>query len=364
MTLPAVVIKLTASKKTNRPLRLKSVKAKRKTIPLRGKGSGCRGATILTDKFGANMIEVKKLTKHFGKIKAVDTVSFYVEKGEILGFLGPNGAGKSTTMRMITGFIPPTSGTAIVGGHDICTNSISAREKIGYLPENAPVYPDMTVNAYLEFCAEIRGFSGMERKSKVKETVERCFLSTVEFQNISTLSKGYRQRVCFAQSIIHDPEYLIFDEPTDGLDPNQKHEVRMMMRQMCEQKAILLSTHILDEAEAVCTRVIIIANGCIVADDTPENLKSRSSVYGAVVFKVSNTDEQSIKDVIGQIEGVKSLEIMGKQEDTLNIRAYPRDKQMPIADRIVAACRDKNYPISSLFVEPGRLDEVFRNITT
>jgi ABC-2 type transport system ATP-binding protein len=310
------------------------------------------------------MIEVKKLTKTFGKIKAVDTVSFSVEKGEILGFLGPNGAGKSTTMRMITGFLPPTSGTAVVGGHDICKNSISAREKIGYLPENAPVYPDMTVNTYLDFCAEIRGFSGTGRKQKVKETVERCFLSTVEFQSINTLSKGYRQRVCFAQSIIHDPEYLIFDEPTDGLDPNQKHEVRMMMRQMSEQKAILLSTHILDEVEAVCTRVIIIANGCIVADDTPENLKARSSVYGAVTFKVANTDEPSIRDAIGHIEEIKSLEMLGINGEIFNARAYPRDKEVPIADRIVTACRDKNYPVSSLFVEPGRLDEVFRNITT
>ncbi len=319
---------------------------------------------FLTNKLGENMIEVKKLTKNFGKIKAVDTVSFCVEKGEILGFLGPNGAGKSTTMRMITGFIPPTSGTAIVGGHDICEDSISARRKIGYLPENAPVYPDMTVNAYLDFCAEIRGFSGTERKNKVKETVERCFLSDVEFQNISTLSKGYRQRVCFAQSIIHDPEYLIFDEPTDGLDPNQKHEVRMMMREMSEQKAILLSTHILDEVEAVCTRVIIIAKGCIVADDTPENLKTRSSVYGAVTFKVSNADEKAIQDVFERIEGVKYAEILGKQEGIINIRAYPLDKNIPIADRIVAACREKNYPIASLFVEQGRLDEVFRNITT
>lgn len=310
------------------------------------------------------MIEVKKITKDFGKIKAVDEVSFCVEKGEILGFLGPNGAGKSTTMRMITGFIPPTSGTAVVGGYDIRENSISARERIGYLPENAPVYPDMTVNAYLAFCAEIRGFSGSARKNKVKETVKRCFLSKVEFQNISTLSKGYRQRVCFAQSILHNPEYLIFDEPTDGLDPNQKHEVRMMMREMSEQKAILLSTHILDEVEAVCTRVIIIANGSIVADDTPEKLKSRSSLYGAVTFKVTYTDDKTLQAAIKEIEGVKSAEVLDKKEEIATVRAYPQDKKIPIADKIIAACREKNYPISSLFVEQGRLDEVFRNITT
>ncbi|MFO7962755.1 MAG: ABC transporter ATP-binding protein [Desulfobacterales bacterium] len=310
------------------------------------------------------MIEVKKLTKSFGKIRAVDSVSFNVEKGEILGFLGPNGAGKSTTMRMITGFLPPTSGTAVIGGYDISDESISARERIGYLPENAPVYPDMTVNAYLDFCAEIRGFSGSERKKKVEETVDRCFLSNVEFQTIGTLSKGYRQRVCFAQSIIHDPEYLIFDEPTDGLDPNQKHEVRMMMREMSEQKAILLSTHILDEVEAVCTRIIIIANGCIVADDSPEHLKTRSSLHGAVTLKVADSNEQAVKALLEGIEDVKGVEILEMQNDVLNLRAYPVDGRTPIADKIIAACREKKYSITGLFVEQGRLDEVFRNITT
>ena len=163
------------------------------------------------------MIEVKRLSKHFGHHPAVDNISFNVEKGEILGFLGPNGAGKSTTMRMITGFFPPTRGTVRIGGSDIITQSLAARRKIGYLPENAPVYPDMSVSRYLEFCAEIRGFSGAARSKRVDETVERCFLTTVRQQSVNTLSKGYKQRVCFAQSILHDPEYLILDEPTDGL---------------------------------------------------------------------------------------------------------------------------------------------------
>ena len=309
------------------------------------------------------MIDVKKLTKNYGKIKAADNVSFTVEKGEILGFLGPNGAGKSTTMRMITGFIPPTSGTATVGGFDIIEDSILTREKIGYLPENAPVYPDMTVYAYLDFCAEIRGFTKSARKSKVQETIERCFLTNVEFQNISTLSKGYRQRVCFAQSIIHDPEYLIFDEPTDGLDPNQKHEVRQMIREMSEKKAILLSTHILDEVEAVCTRIIIIANGCIVADDTPANLKTKSSIHGAVSLTVSTDENEDLVGMLNQIDGVKSTDILHQSESLVSIRIYPMDLGTPIVDRVMGSLREKDYKIESVFVEQGRLDEVFRNIT-
>jgi len=310
------------------------------------------------------MIEVKNLTKNFGKIKAVDNVSFWVRKGEILGFLGPNGAGKSTTMRMITGFIPPSGGTAIIGGCDIREDSISAREKIGYLPENAPVYPDMTVFSYLDFCAEIRGYTGSARKIKVEETIQRCFLTKVRHQGIHTLSKGYRQRVCFAQSILHDPEYLIFDEPTDGLDPNQKHEVRLMMREMSRTKALLLSTHILDEVEAVCTRIIIISGGSIVADDTPENLKARSSTYGSVVLKVSGIDETSLSTVLGKIQDVKSLEFLEKRPEAISVRIYPREKKVSIADRIIASLRENNYQMESLFVEQGRLDEVFRQITT
>ena len=309
------------------------------------------------------MIDVKKISKNFGKIKAVANVSFTVEKGEIVGFLGPNGAGKSTTMRMITGFIPPSGGTAIIGGYDICEDSILAREKIGYLPENAPVYPDMTVFSYLAFCAEIRGFSGASQKRKVEETIQRCFLTKVRYQGIHTLSKGYRQRVCFAQSILHDPEYLIFDEPTDGLDPNQKHEVRLMMREMSEKKALLLSTHILDEVESVCTRIIIIAGGKIVADDTPDNLKAKSSVHGAISLKVSGVDEKSLLTSLEKISGVRSTEILDQQQKMISVRIYPKDQKVPIADRIIASVRENNYQMESLFVEQGRLDEVFRRIT-
>lgn len=309
------------------------------------------------------MIEVINLSKMFGKIKAVDNISFTVEKGEILGFLGPNGAGKSTTMRMITGFIPPTSGTAIVGGYDVTEASISAREKIGYLPENAPVYPDMTVSSYLNFCAEIRGYAKSARKTKVAETLEKCFLKKVEFQSIGTLSKGYKQRVCFAQSILHDPEYLIFDEPTDGLDPNQKHEVREMIRQMSERKAILLSTHILDEVEAVCTRIIIIANGCIVADDTPESLKKKSAVYGAISLNVYHADARVLVPYIQSVDGVKTVTLLDEKQNQVRVRIFPEDKNASLVDSILAALRKNDTPVESVFVEQGHLAEVFRNIT-
>lgn len=309
------------------------------------------------------MIEIRNLTKYFGTKKAVDNISFTVQKGEILGFLGPNGAGKSTTMRMITGFIPPSSGTAVISGFDITVDPISASKRIGYLPENAPVYQDMTVSAYLNFCAEIRGFSGADKKRKVAEIVDRCFLSDVRNQTIHTLSKGFKQRVCFAQSIIHDPEYLILDEPTDGLDPNQKHEVRLMIREMSADKFIILSTHILDEVEAVCTRAIIIANGSIVADDTPAGLKTRSSLYGAVSVTLQDTEPAVLLACLQPISGVKSAEIIEDASHNITVRVFPENKDIPITDRVMSILSENSFKIKSIFVEPGRLDEVFRAIT-
>src|SRR5207302_629690 len=214
------------------------------------------------------MIKVNNLAKAFGTKRAVDGISFSIERGEVLGFLGPNGAGKSTTMRMITGFIPPTEGSVSVGGFDIVEHPIEARRLIGYLPENAPAYTDMTVYGFLNFTAELRGLRGEAKKKAIQRVVEMCFLDSVLYLSVDTLSKGYRHRTCFAQSIIHDPDVLVLDEPTDGLDPNQKHEVRGLIWRMGEKKAIVFSTHILEEVEAACTRAIIIDRGQIVGNGT------------------------------------------------------------------------------------------------
>ncbi|MGC2517915.1 MAG: ATP-binding cassette domain-containing protein [Burkholderiales bacterium] len=223
------------------------------------------------------MIKVENLSKSFGANKAVDGISFEVGKGEVLGFLGPNGAGKSTTMRMITGFIPPSAGRISVCGFDVQENPLEAKRKIGYLPEAAPSYSEMSVLSFLRFAAEMRGLHGEDRKRAIRRVVELCHLDGVLGQTIDTLSKGFRHRTCLAQALIHDPEVLILDEPTDGLDPNQKHEVRTLIRSMGENKAIIFSTHILEEVEAACTRAIIIDRGRIVANGTPEELKARSA---------------------------------------------------------------------------------------
>lgn len=221
------------------------------------------------------MLNVQNLKKNFGSFQAVKGISFSVSKGEVLGFLGPNGAGKSTTMRMITGFLPPTSGTALICGHDITKEPVEAKKCIGYLPESAPSYRAMTVEDFLKFIAEIRGFHGSTAREKVEAVIEKAKLAPVAKQTIETLSKGYRQRTCFAQAIIHDPEVLIMDEPTDGLDPNQKFTVREMIKEMAADKAIVISTHILEEVDAVCTRAIVISDGEIKADGTPSELKSK-----------------------------------------------------------------------------------------
>lgn len=221
------------------------------------------------------MIEIKHLTKDFGPLRAVDDITFNVRRGEVLGFLGPNGAGKSTTMKMLTGFLAPTSGTASIAGHDIENEAMAAKQKLGYLPEGAPAYSDMTPAAFLEFVANIRGLTGDKKKARIAEVVRLVHLEAVLHQSIDTLSKGFKRRVGLAQAILHDPEVLVLDEPTDGLDPNQKHEVRALIRSMAPNKAIVLSTHILEEVEAVCTRAIIIARGKLLFDGTPQELLSR-----------------------------------------------------------------------------------------
>ena len=235
---------------------------------------------------GVTMIELRDLHRSFGPVVAVDGISMSVGRGEVLGFLGPNGAGKSTTMKMITGFLAPTSGTAVVDGHDVRTASLAVRRVLGYLPEGAPAYPDMTPAGFLKWAAEIRGYRGAERARRVDAVVQRVQLESVLHQPIETLSKGFKRRVGLAQALLHDPAVLILDEPTDGLDPNQKHEVRNLIRALGSEKTVILSTHILEEVEAVCTRAVILAPGRIVADKTTAELHAVSMVHNAAPIGV------------------------------------------------------------------------------
>jgi ABC-2 type transport system ATP-binding protein len=228
------------------------------------------------------LIEIERLSKRFGAFVAVDEVSFQVAKGEVLGFLGPNGAGKSTTMRMLAGFMAPSSGTARICGHDVQESPVEAKRNLGYLPEGAPTYPEMTVEGFLTFCARVRGYDARRAARRVADAIALTQLEGVRLQPVETLSKGFKRRVGLAQALLHDPPVLVLDEPTDGLDPNQKHEVRDLIRRMAPEKAIIVSTHILEEVGAICTRAIIIARGRIVADDTPAGLAARGPTMDAV----------------------------------------------------------------------------------
>ncbi|MEW5736974.1 MAG: ATP-binding cassette domain-containing protein [Thermodesulfobacteriota bacterium] len=308
------------------------------------------------------MIEAKNLSKYFGRNKVVDSVAFTVKKGEILGFLGPNAAGKSTTMRMLTGYLPASSGHALIGGFDVAERGLDARRLLGYLPENAPVYQDMTVTGFLDFVARIRGFSGAEKAKALERTVERCFLQDVRQQAVGTLSKGFKQRVCFAQAILHDPPYLVLDEPTDGLDPNQKYEVRTMIREMGGEKAIILSTHILEEVDAVCTRAIVINKGKVVADDTPAGLRAKSSLNGAVTVAAEASADQLAKSLKG-ISGVSRVEVLDADGGKARVRAYPMPDADGFMDRVVRELSAQSFPVLGVNRETGRLDEVFRKIT-
>jgi ABC-2 type transport system ATP-binding protein len=308
------------------------------------------------------MIKVQNLAKMFGTKRAVDGVSFSVDRGEVLGFLGPNGAGKSTTMRMITGFLPPSSGTVSVGGFDIVQHPISAKRLVGYLPENAPAYTDMTVYGFLNFAAEIRGLRGDAKKQAVARVVEMCFLEAVLHQSVETLSKGFRHRTCFAQSIIHDPDVLVLDEPTDGLDPNQKHEVRQLIRRMGEKKAIIFSTHILEEVDAVCSRAIIIDRGKIVANGTPAELRQKSDWAGAVTLRVKGVASSAVTAKLNQVALVKRVTVLDEKDGHVTVRAFPKSgANGALAQAIGEAAHE--WQIEQLQSEEGRLDEVFRSIT-
>jgi ABC-2 type transport system ATP-binding protein len=311
------------------------------------------------------MITVEHLVKRFGQKLAVNDISFTVERGEVLGFLGPNGAGKSTTMRMVTGFIQPTSGKVTVAGHDVLEDPLPAKRLIGYLPENAPGYADMTVHGFLNFAAELRGLRGEARRKAVGRAVDLCFLENVLHQSIDTLSKGYKHRTCLAQALIHDPPILVMDEPTDGLDPNQKHEVRNLIRTMGENKAIIFSTHILEEVEAACTRAIIIDRGKIVANGTPADLKARAANAGAVRLRAKGVAAAALGAECERLPSAARSEVLRESDGVAEIRIYPdRERANGILTRDVAAlAAQRGWQLEEFYTEEGRLDDVFRSIT-
>jgi ABC-2 type transport system ATP-binding protein len=306
------------------------------------------------------MITTKNLSKRYGDKLAVDDLTFSVAPGEVLGFLGANGAGKSTTMRMIAGFIAPSAGEVTVCGYDIERAPVAAKSCMGYLPEGAPSYGEMTVAEFLDFVADIRGLEGSRRRERRGVVIERLGLEPVIDQVVETLSKGFRRRVGLAQALIHDPQVLILDEPTDGLDPNQKHEVRRLINELSKDKLVIVSTHILEEVHEVCTRAIIIANGRIVADETPSALEARSKYHHAVSLRFENPQEHAAASRdIAALPEVASVE---SNERDLRLTAVPRPgvNALPAVSAVIAR---NNWDVPELHLESGRLDEVFRSLT-
>jgi ABC-2 type transport system ATP-binding protein len=300
-------------------------------------------------------IEAQGLTKRYGSLVAVDQMSFEVGAGEVLGFLGPNGAGKSTTMKMLTGFLTPTSGTARINGHDIVNDSLQARRCIGYLPEGAPAYGEMSVRKFLEFIARARGFQGKQALRAAGAAIERLNLHGVPEQQIETLSKGFKRRVGLAQAIIHDPQVLILDEPTDGLDPNQKHEVRHLIRDMSSEKIIVISTHLLEEVHALCNRAMIISDGRLLVDDTPAGLIARSRYHEAVTLVVDQPER--VASVLSELPQARKVEL---REGELTV--FPAEG-CRLFGVISDSVREHGWTVHELRLEAGRLDEVFRQIT-
>ncbi|HEY2779457.1 MAG TPA: ABC transporter ATP-binding protein [Steroidobacteraceae bacterium] len=300
------------------------------------------------------------MSKRYGDKLAVDDLTFSVAPGEVLGFLGANGAGKSTTMRMIAGFISPTTGQVSVCGHDIESAPVAAKSCMGYLPEGAPSYGEMTVNEFLDFVADVRGLGGERRRERRGVVVDRLGLAPVIDQVVETLSKGFRRRVGLAQALIHDPQVLILDEPTDGLDPNQKHEVRRLINELSKDKLVIVSTHILEEVHEVCTRAIIIANGRIVADETPTALESRSRYHHAVSLRFERAEELAAASrEISLLPEVAAVESDARE---LRLTAIPRPgaNVLPAVSAIIVK---NKWDVPELHLESGRLDEVFRTLT-
>ena len=308
------------------------------------------------------MISLNSLTKRFGALVAVDNISMSVARGEVLGFLGPNGAGKSTTMKMVTGFLPPTAGTASVSGFDVMESPLEVKRRIGYLPEGAPTYGDMTPASFLAFISEIRGFDGAEGKKRIAAAADKVDLHEVMNQPIDTLSKGFKRRVGLAQAILHDPEVLIMDEPTDGLDPNQKHQVRALIRDMAEDKAIIISTHILEEVESVCSRAVIIAHGRLLADGTPEELLARAPNHDAVVIRMADGKANKALAAFKKLSAAARVETFDETDGAASLRIFPKGKG-DLTREVGDLVKDKGLEIQEMFVEKGSLDQVFRDIT-
>lgn len=307
-------------------------------------------------------IQIDDLCKSFGPVKAVNGISFQVAQGEVLGFLGPNGAGKSTTMRMIVGYLRPSAGAVHICGHDAAKDPQTCRSLVGYLPEGAPAYPDMTPAEFLAFIADIRGLKGPQAEAAIARAARKADLDGVLHRPIDTLSKGFKRRVGLAQAILHDPPVLIMDEPTDGLDPNQKHAVRDLIREMSAEKTIIISTHILEEVEAVCSRAVIIDQGRLVADGTPAELAARSRFHNAVVVELAPDHVADARPIFQQSQDIAAVE-ESEAGGTVRFTLFPADKEMPLINSVGPALQESGWTVLALYAEQGRLDDVFRALT-
>jgi ABC-2 type transport system ATP-binding protein len=309
-----------------------------------------------------DMIVADQLVKDFGEKRAVDQVSLTVKRGEVLGFLGPNGAGKSTTMKMLTGFLKPTSGQASIAGHDVATASMAARKVLGYLPEGAPLYPDMTPWSLLHFCAEVRNVPSELRRKRVIESIERTNLQSVVMQSIDTLSKGFKRRVGLAQALLHDPEVLILDEPTDGLDPNQKHEVRELIREIAPDKAIIISTHILEEVDAICSRAVIIADGRVIADGAPSQLAEQSPLFNAISVVLSTDKVQQARSILEALDDVQEVRVQSLAGGLAKLTVVPAASRL-ILNPVISTLGEAKLEAISIRPEASALEDLFRQLT-
>lgn len=309
-----------------------------------------------------DMIVADQLVKDFGEKRAVDQVSLTVKRGEVLGFLGPNGAGKSTTMKMLTGFLKPTSGQALIAGHDVSTASMAARKVLGYLPEGAPLYPDMTPWSLLHFCAEVRNVPSELRRRRVIESIERTNLQSVVMQSIDTLSKGFKRRVGLAQALLHDPEVLILDEPTDGLDPNQKHEVRELIREIAPDKAIIISTHILEEVDAICSRAVIIADGRVIADGAPSQLAEQSPLFNAISVVLSTDKVQQARSILEALDNVHEVRVQSLAGGLAKLTVVPAASRL-ILNPVISTLGEAKLEAISIRPEASALEDLFRQLT-